>query len=153
MTDTKTQITDASLRAFIGYDMKRAFNALQADLTRSLAPFDLRMITFSALSLVVENPGLRPSQLAQALSIERANLVVIVDELEQRGLLTRAPSPTDRRAHQLNVTEQGEALYAQAMRAVEKHDARVVAEIDDHMQTSLRAALRQIESSSKRGQS
>jgi DNA-binding MarR family transcriptional regulator len=142
-------ITDASLRAFVGYDMKRAFNALQADLSRTLMPFGLRMMTFSALSLVVENPGLRPSQLATVLTIERANLVVIVDELEQRGLLTRTPSTTDRRAHALHVTDQGQSLFAKANRAVAEHDARMIAGVAQHLQPQLKDALRQIENSAK----
>ena len=149
MTQAET-ITDASLRAFVSYDMKRAFNAVQADLTRALASFDLRMLTFSALSFVVENPGLRPSQLASALTIERANLVVIVDELEQRGLLTRTPSVTDRRAHELNVTAQGEQLYAQALRAVEDHDKRITAGVAQDMQSHLKKALSQIEQSARK---
>jgi DNA-binding MarR family transcriptional regulator len=143
-------ITDASLRAFVGYDMKRAFNAVQADLTRVLAPFELRMLTFSALSLVVENPGLRPSHLANALTIERANLVVIVDELEQRGLLTRTPSATDRRAHELNVTTQGERLYTKALFAVEDHDKRMTAGVAKDVQSHLKKALRQIEQSARK---
>lgn len=145
-------ITDASLRAFVGYDMKRAFNAVQADLTRALAPFELRMMTFSALSLVVENPNLRPSQLAQALTIERANLVVIVDELEQRGLLTRTPSPTDRRAHALNVTNDGKRLYERARSAVAEHDARMIAGVENDVQSHLKQALRQIEDSARQGE-
>jgi DNA-binding MarR family transcriptional regulator len=143
-------ITDTSLRAFVGYDMKRAFNALQADLTRTLAPFELRMLTFSALSLVVENPGLRPSQLASALTIERANLVVIVDELEQRGLLTRTPSAVDRRAHELNVTAQGKRLYSKAVLAVEDHDKRMTADVAQDAQSHLKGALRQIEQSARK---
>ncbi|MDG1471833.1 MAG: MarR family transcriptional regulator [Ascidiaceihabitans sp.] len=146
---TTGAITDASLRAFVGYDMKRAFNALQADLSRTLTPFGLRMMTFSALSLVVENPGLRPSQLATVLTIERANLVVIVDELEQRGLLTRTPSTTDRRAHALHVTDQGQSLFAKANRAVAEHDARMIAGVAQHLQPQLKDALRQIENSAK----
>lgn len=146
---TTGAITDASLRAFVGYDMKRAFNALQADLSRTLMPFGLRMMTFSALSLVVENPGLRPSQLATVLTIERANLVVIVDELEQRGLLTRTPSTTDRRAHTLHVTDQGESLFVKANRAVADHDARMIADVAQHLQPQLKDALRQIENSAR----
>ena len=146
---TTGAITDASLRAFVGYDMKRAFNALQADLSRTLMPFGLRMMTFSALSLVVENPGLRPSQLAQVLTIERANLVVIVDELEQRGLLTRTPSGTDRRAHELRVTDHGDRLYKRARDAVAAHDKRMIAGLKNPVQSQLKDALRHIEKNAK----
>ena len=79
---------DATLRNFVGYRMKRAFNVVQADLTKTLKPFDLRMLTYTALVLIVDNPGLRQSQLADAMDIERPNLVVLIDELERRDLNT-----------------------------------------------------------------
>ena len=46
-------VSDATLREFLGYHMKRAFNVVQADLARVLKPFELRMLTYSALVLIV----------------------------------------------------------------------------------------------------
>ncbi len=43
---------DDTLREFAGYAMKRAFNVVQADLNAVLARFELRMVTFSILSVV-----------------------------------------------------------------------------------------------------
>lgn len=118
-------ISDADLRAFSGYVMKRAFNAIQADVNMALAPLGLRMITFSALSVIVSNPGLRQSQLADALLIERPNLVPIVDELQNSGLVYRDPAPDDRRAYALAATPAGQRLYERAYAAVQAHEARV----------------------------
>ena len=44
-----THVSDATLRKFVGYHMKRAFNVVQADLTETLKPFELRMLTYTAL--------------------------------------------------------------------------------------------------------
>ncbi|WP_241525549.1 hypothetical protein [Pseudophaeobacter leonis] len=41
-------VSDATLRQFIGYHMKRAFNVVQSDLAHTLKPFDLRMLTYTA---------------------------------------------------------------------------------------------------------
>ncbi|WP_299048371.1 MarR family transcriptional regulator [uncultured Tateyamaria sp.] len=123
---TESDVTDAALRQFVGYNMKRAFNVLQADLARTLEPFGLRMLTFSALSMIVENPGLRPSQLAGALSVERANVVVYVDRLEEAGWVTRAPCADDRRAYALQCTIAGRRVYDKAVAAVRAHDRRML---------------------------
>lgn len=123
---TEADVSDAALRQFVGYGMKRAFNVLRADLARTLEPFGLRMLTFSALSMIVENPGLRPSQLAEALSVERANVVVYVDKLEQAGWVTRAPCPEDRRAYALQCTISGRQVYDKAQAAVRAHDRRML---------------------------
>ena len=82
---SQDEVSDATLRSFFGYNMKRAFNTVQTDVNRALAPFGLRMVTFSALVIIVDNPGLRQSQLADVLSIERPNLVLIVDDLLATG--------------------------------------------------------------------
>ena len=118
-------VTDTTLRRFAGYGMKRAFNAIQADVNRTLKPFGLRMVTFSALSVIGENPGLSQAQLAAALSIERPNLVVLVDDLEQAGLITRDRLATDRRAYALNLTPEGAQRLKEATRAATAHDARM----------------------------
>ena len=63
---------------------------IQSDLIETLRPFDLRMLTYSALVLIVDNPGLNQSRLSQIMDIERPNLVVIIDELEERELITES---------------------------------------------------------------
>ncbi len=150
MPDAKRPtVSDAALRGLVGYNMKRAFMAVGADLARSLDPFGLRMLTFTALTLVDDNPGLSQSQLAQAMQMERPNLVVVVDELERRGLITRDRVPTDRRAYALHVTAEGARLRASAANAVAAHEARLTAGLTPGEQTALIAALRAIETSPK----
>ncbi len=142
-------VTDTRLRGFVGYNMKRAFNALQADLVRTLEPFGLRMITYSALALIVENPGVRPSRLAEALSLKRANLVVIVDELEEREWVTRTVASGDRRAYALQCTLAGRKLFDEASTAVRRHDARMLQGLRDVEKAALRKALSHVEARGK----
>lgn len=136
---------DATLRAFSGYGMKRAFNAIQADVNAVLAPFDLRMVTFSALVMIVDNPGLRQSQLADVLAIERPNLVLIIDELERRDLIIRERAADDRRAYALMVTLAGRRLHDKALAAVQAHEARMTAGLTEGERAQLIRALRRIE--------
>lgn len=120
----KPQPDDSKLRQFLGYRMKRAWMLIQADLSQALKPFDLRIVTFSILQIVVSSPGLRPSQLAETLDIERPNLVALLDELLRRDLLRKERDSHDRRAVLLHPTDAGIALCAKAHAAVsdrEKH--------------------------------
>ncbi len=146
----KPTLSDATLRSFVGYAMKRAFIVVQADVTATLEPFGLRMVTYSALATVGDNPGLSQSQLAQALAIERPNLVVIVDELERRDLLSRDRVPTDRRTYALRLTAEGARLLAQATQAVREHDDRMLAGLDPGEIEALDTALRKIEDTQAR---
>lgn len=146
-------VSDATLRGFIGYHMKRAMAVLQADLNRVLKPFGLRMVTYSALVMVVDNPGLRQAQLADALAIERPNLVVILDELEEAGLITRDKVPSDRRAYALNPTVKGRKLAQQATAANRADERRLLGDMDSATRDLVIAAMNRIEGRQGGGQS
>ena len=142
---TKRTISDATLRGFLGYHMKRSFHVLQGDLQRLLEPFGLRMVTYSALVTIIDNPGLRQGQLADALVIERPNLVVILDELEQAGLITRDKVPTDRRAYALNPTLRGRKAGEEASAAIRADERRLLNGVSEEERATVIAVLNRIE--------
>lgn len=142
---------DQGLRQFCGYNIKRAFNVIQADVNQTLARFGLRLVTWSALSVIKENPSLRQSQLADILSIERPNLVVLLDELERADLINRERDSTDRRAYCLSLTEDGDALYQEALLAIQAHEDRMTEGLTVEERTALIAMLRKIEANGKTG--
>ncbi len=148
----KQVISDTSLRCFAGYALKRAFNSVQADVNATLAPLGLRMLSFSALAVIAENPGLRQSQLAGALSIERPNLVIVLDDLEQRGLIVRDRVPSDRRAYALRLTDDGGRVYQLAASAVQAHDARMTSGLSKVERLAMIDALRRIETANTKEQ-
>ena len=148
MTKTKTDASQEPepvpaprLRQFTGYLMKRAFNVVQEDLTRVLDQFGLRMLSFSALQVVVDHPDITQTQLAQTLDVERSNIVVVLDKLEESGLLTRNMVPNNRRAYALRTTLAGRKLAEKAMRAVEEHEAQLFAHMTAEELAQMRAAL------------
>ena len=141
---------DAILRAFLGYDMKRAFAAIQTDVNAALQPLGLRMLTFSVLAVIRDNPGLRQTRLAEILLIERPNLVLILDELEGADLVTRTRARDDRRAYELKVTPVGRRLCERAVQAVADHDDRMARGLSAEDRATLHRALRRIESNGGR---
>lgn len=146
-----THVSDATMRNFVGYRMKRAFNVIQDDLARTLKPFELRMLTYTALVLIVDNPGMRQSQLADAMDIERPNLVVLLDELERRELIIRDRVPTDRRAYALKATLAGRQLYEAAVAAVTAHEERLLQGVDDDTLATVMNAMKLIEDAKRGG--
>jgi DNA-binding MarR family transcriptional regulator len=138
--DPDTRI-DSRLTDFIGYGMKRALSIVQADLARVLSDFGLRAVSFSALSIIVAQPGLTQTQLADALQIERSNLVTLIDELSGRGLIIRAPVAQDRRRHALMPTATGKKLAIAAREAVEAHERALFSCLTAQEQTDLKRLL------------
>ncbi|MBA4349686.1 MAG: MarR family transcriptional regulator [Rhodobacter sp.] len=132
---------DRHLSTFIGYAMKRALSIVQADFAKTLAEYDLRAVSFSALSIIVGEPGLTQTQLADALQIERSNLVTIIDELAGRNLIVRAPVAQDRRRHALMPTTAGKQLAAVAKASAIEHERRLFACLTDEERAELQRIL------------
>ncbi len=141
----KCKVKDEGLRQFLGYHIKRAYNVLRSDLTKSLEPLGLRITTYSSLILIVDNPGIRQSQLATNLDIERPNLVVILDELEQRGWVNRERVESDRRAYALFATLSGRQVCETAIGIDRAHETRLFSGLKHAEIKSLTAMLNKIE--------
>ncbi len=73
----------------------------------------------SAPLMWIERLGtdVRQNALADAVGIEGASLVRLLDELQASGLITRVPDPADRRANAVNLTEAGWATVREVAEA------------------------------------
>ena len=78
--------------------VRRAFDA-------RLRELDLNMTQASLLSFLRDHGSLTQRELADHLHIGRAAVGSFVDGLEQRGLVSRADDPNDRRAWQVALRE------------------------------------------------
>jgi DNA-binding MarR family transcriptional regulator len=59
------------------------------------------------LRLLARTEGLSQRDLCSKLSILPSRLVVLIDELEGKGLVQRADDPSDRRSYSLRLTAKG----------------------------------------------
>lgn len=102
---------DASLLdSFVSYNLRRAA-AKQRERFRSVfEAYDIRPVQLTALTLVLENMPLRQSALGKALEIKRANVVTLLDQLENRGLIARQSAANNRPSHVLYLTPPGKSL-------------------------------------------
>lgn len=100
----------------IGFALRMASLASTQRFHKAMRPFDLRPAQFSAMVLIGLNPGLRQRDLCEALRIEKANFVGILDILQRRNLAERRADPKDRRRHAIFLTKEGQALLRKASR-------------------------------------
>lgn len=56
---------------------------------------------------------LRMKELAKKMGVTTGTLTVMVDRLEQQGLLQRTPHETDRRSYLITLTQKGQGLFAE----------------------------------------
>lgn len=88
-------------------------------------PFGLPTGSLTVMSLIAANPGNSQKQLADWAGITGPALVGVVDELENRGLVTRERSQQDRRRNSLVLTEKGQRTTEAMMAAVSTIEAPI----------------------------
>jgi DNA-binding MarR family transcriptional regulator len=74
----------------------------------SMSPGGLRPRHLIALKLLSEQGPASQQGLADALSLDPSNVVGLLNELEERGLITRRRDRADRRRHIVELSPQGE---------------------------------------------
>jgi DNA-binding MarR family transcriptional regulator len=70
-----------------------------------------------ALSYVRDHDGVPQQELAEALCMDANNVVLLLNELEEAGYVTRRRDPEDRRRHLVELTLEGRRALASAERA------------------------------------
>jgi DNA-binding MarR family transcriptional regulator len=108
------EVDTSYLESLLGYNARRASLAVIDVFLERMAPYGLKPVDFSVLSLVRHNPGITSRQLCASLGILPPNLVGLVNALEKRGLVSRRPHPRDGRAQGLHLTEAGGTLIEAA---------------------------------------
>jgi DNA-binding MarR family transcriptional regulator len=107
------------LNGIVGYNLRRAHAIQRQRFASAFGPYDIRPVQLSVLGLIYHNPSLKQADLGKVLEVKRANVVKLLDELEQRSLITRELSKTDKRSRVLELTDRGAALVAELL---ERHD-------------------------------
>lgn len=114
-TDSGTGLDEGTLADVLGYQIALAAAATQQLFHRHIGePLQLRAVDFSVLMLLLANAEVTQKRLGQELAVSPPNLTILLDRLQQAGLLTRERSEVDRRAQLIRLTPQGRALALQA---------------------------------------
>lgn len=121
----------------VGYNLRRALGLQMQRFSSVFGPLNIRPVQFSILGLIYHNPDLKQAELGKALNIERANIVTLLAELEDRGLVTRRTSSADRRSRVLELTPEGRKL---TIRLLDLH-ARLERDLEHHLGSEQRHQL------------
>jgi DNA-binding MarR family transcriptional regulator len=96
---------------------------------------DMSFVRVKALRRIAAGP-VRMRDLVAELGTDPAYATVVVDDLERRGLVVRAPNPDDRRAKILSSTSEGrraarqaESILGRPPRSMRKLSAEELAEL------------------------
>ena len=102
------------LLSLAGYNCRRAYLSILPLFAERMAQYDLRTVDFSVLSLLKANPNIVQKRLARAINLSPPNLAILLDRLEERGLVIRQRNPLDKRSQTLVLTAEGMRLCTKA---------------------------------------
>jgi DNA-binding MarR family transcriptional regulator len=139
--DDDETLSLGGLEDLLGFNLRLASAAMHRDFLATLSSQDVTQKQVALLWLIEANPGVSQIALAQALDMDRATTMAIIDRLEARGLAVRRRSTVDRRRQELYLTDQGQIFLARAKVLSHEHDKKFLDKLTADEAQALRSAL------------
>ncbi len=90
-----------------GHLIRRAQQVAVALFSEACSAFDLTSVQYAALVAIRENPGVDATRLSSLIAFDRSTLGDVLERLESKGWIRRAPSPADKRVKLLHISQPG----------------------------------------------
>jgi DNA-binding MarR family transcriptional regulator len=107
----------------IGYLCTRVAAQVKRDFAAQTSALEVTAVEFSLLTLLARNEAVNQKQLCQALDLSPSRMAVILDRLEERGLVRRVRGTEDRRETYLHLAPPGRKLFERARAGAQAADA------------------------------
>jgi MarR family transcriptional regulator, lower aerobic nicotinate degradation pathway regulator len=124
-----------------GLMLMRLARAANRSLALALEEAGLRAQGFAVLHRLAEQGPSSQAELADALRVHASNLVRVLDELEQRGLIGRRRDPADRRRQEVGITTAGARLLKRAEAATVATERELLAPLSHAERAQLQSLL------------
>jgi DNA-binding MarR family transcriptional regulator len=109
-----------------------------------LSALDLAPPHAGILRFVSASGGTSQQGLANHLSILPSRLVILIDQLEERGMVERRADPADRRSHALHLTDKGMETLKAIGRLARDHQEALLVSLTADERDVLAALLRRV---------
>ncbi|MEL6221777.1 MAG: MarR family transcriptional regulator [Cyanobacteria bacterium J06627_8] len=137
---------DASPMGIIGR-MARLSKYLDRAIQETFAMFELQPGEFDVLATLRRSGDpyqLLPTELFNSMMVSSGTMTHRLDRLEQAGLVSRRPSPSDRRSVLITLTPKGFELIEKAVEAHVENMHRILSDLDEAERDTLAQLLRKL---------
>lgn len=127
----------------LGSDLARLVRVWRALIDHRLKPLELTQTHWVTLHNIHQLP---PEQsLAKAIGIEQPSLVRTLDQLEEKGLISRQTCASDRRAKRIKLTEKAEPLINEMEEVIGKTRDEILSGVSKQEVETLLHLIRKLE--------
>jgi len=129
-----------------GHLIRRAHQLSTAIFAEECAEFDLTPVQYAALEAIEANPDVDATRLSSLIAFDRSTIGDVLERLEAKGWILRAPSPTDRRIKLVRLTNDGARLLHEVEPAVRRVQERLLAPLAARDRATMLRLLTQLAS-------
>lgn len=97
--------------------ISRTQKAMEQELDTRLAPFDITAAQYVVLSTLHSGRANIAAQICKELSYSPGAMTRMLNRLEQKGMIQKAPSVDNRRTVQLELTDEGRHIFPSLLEA------------------------------------
>lgn len=133
-----------AIKKYLGYCFSKVAMRIRAAFEERFQEFGLVGPQLGMLIIVREDGPITQNELGKYMAIDKATMVRLIDQLEERKLLTRTQSKQDRRANHLQITKAGEQMIVKMDEARKKCEEEVFAPLSKAEREQLSALLQKL---------
>ncbi|POM26342.1 HTH-type transcriptional repressor NicR [Actinomadura rubteroloni] len=133
-----------TIRALPSWLLGRAAARGHRLVAAALARADLRMTHHAVLAAVAELAPVSQADLGRSLGVDPKDMVVILNDLQADGLVTRRPDPRDRRKNAIELSAEGRRRFDLTERLGREANDELVAPLTPREREQLMALLARI---------
>lgn len=109
-----------------------------------LEPLGIEPRQFGMLTRLAENEGKAQQAVGELIGLNPTQMVFLVDELEDRGLVERRRNPADRRSYGLYLTDAGRDMLGQVRAVARAHQGALGSSLTEPEREQLTVLLRRL---------
>ncbi|WP_416140931.1 MarR family winged helix-turn-helix transcriptional regulator [Halomonas sp. HK25] len=134
------------LNQFLPYRLNRLADQISQALAGFYAErYQINVAQWRVLAWLSHCDDLTAKKVCAYTNMDKARVSRAIQALEERGFITRTPSPRDQRLHDLNLTEAGQALLAKLVPEAQAWEAELVATLSAGEYRDLLNVMRKLE--------
>ena len=145
MSSTQTQSREIQIpEELLGsplFLLARLGYTLKARLIEEFEQAGFSLYQYGVLATLGQGACGTQAMIADALHLDRSQLVGVLDELEERGLVERQRDPDDRRRHAVSLTSEGKRELVKLRKLVKRIEESVLEPLEQRSRDSLHKAL------------
>ena len=115
----------------IGYVIGRLDRAIRREIGALVAPFNLTVPKYTALSILRDRPGLSNAQLARRTYVTPQSMAEVLNSLEADGYIVRSPAANHGRVLEVSLSDRGREVLTACDRSVGHMENAMLADLDE----------------------